>query len=205
MGRRFLPDRRRKVHFFLIKWLRYRTWGKSARRATLQLGAVCVSIHSNRFSPSLAHFPPSLLSFPASLSVYTGCNGHLFPEIRSGTLRGRKRREKEKKREKKRKKGNHRAILPVPPSEIESRKYARFKTSDRALDPIKLSVTWYTIAKQRFLSSRLTYRPRLSLSLSFHFSPFFILTNQVVCTCVWTKLSAGLMGSLYGVLNVQRI
>ena len=53
--RRFLSDRRRKVHFSLIKWLRYRKQRKKVRRITLQPGAACIPTHSNGFSLSLAH------------------------------------------------------------------------------------------------------------------------------------------------------
>lgn len=85
--------------------------------ATLQLGAVYVSIHSNRFSPLLANFLSSLLSFPGSLSVCTGYNGH-FLETQSGsTRRGQLREKKEREKEKK---GNYCTILTcVPSSEVE--------------------------------------------------------------------------------------
>lgn len=120
--RRFLHlDRRREVYFSLIKWLRYRE--KRAHRTTLQLGAVCVSIHSNSFSPLLAHFPPSLLSFLGSLSVYTGFNGALIS--RNSVWHVVWPAEKE---EKERKEKLSRDFIGGLPSEDENWEYARFKT-----------------------------------------------------------------------------
>lgn len=104
-GRRLLPDRRRKVHFSLIKWLRYR---KRRKKGTSRNVATWGSLCSHPFQRlfTLACPSPCFL-FPAVYPCISDTMSSYFPKLGLARVATEEETEKEREREKER---DHRAI-----------------------------------------------------------------------------------------------